>query len=150
MLRPPGATTGVLRVSSNVGSAEGAGCFTAISHKTPDDAAARTPLLPASTGVSAGLFFFPNAYFIPTVGQELRQSKQPTHAAKSICRFSLSMHRARQTRSHNPQSMQCSLSMTMRNSEKRETRLNTPPTGQSVLQSTGRGNMRARTSLREK
>ena len=55
--------------------------------KLPDDAAARTPLLPASTGVSAGLFFFPNAYFIPTVGQELRQSKQPTHAAKSICRF---------------------------------------------------------------
>ena len=134
MLRPPGATTGVLRVSSNVGSGEGVGCFIATSHSIPDDAAARTPRLPSSTGAFSCSFLFLNAYFIPTVGQELRQSKQPTHDAKSICRFLLSMHRDRHTRSQSPQSMQCSLSMVMRNSEKRETRLNTPPTGHNVLQ----------------
>ena len=134
MLRAPGATTGVFLDFSNSLLSERPVRGKPIMDNSPADDPTRTLLLFGSTGGRRGGSFFLKAYFNPSVGHELTQSKHPTQAAKSMVRFLLSIHLARHTRSHNPQSLHLSCSIVIRKSDTREIRLRIPPTGQRVLQ----------------
>ena len=73
-------------------------------------------------------------YCNPPLAHEDTQLKQSTQREVSTVRFLLSIASALQVCSQLPQCVQASLSKEIRKNEYREIRLNSVPTGQSVLQ----------------